>query len=173
MIMHKDELHFVKGKPWEYEIALDIFYNAAVKLKADNVDHWQFWLDPTEDRKQMIIDAFNKGEFSFVMDQNGSRVGMFRLIYNDPFYWEDKDEYGYYVHGFATDPKFRGLGIGVKVLSMIEQMAIQENINFIRLDCKASNVGLCNYYESLGFKKMGQKLAPQSLNNLYEKRLIS
>ena len=41
----------------------------------------------------------------------------------------------------------------------------------LRLDADAKNIGLCGYYEKIGFEKVGIKETPLSTNNLYQKSL--
>ncbi len=164
-------ISFILGKEEEYQLALDLYFKAALKLKNKNVDHWQFWLEPKNERIEAVIQAFKSEEYYFVIDVVGNRVGMFRLLTSDPYFWGDMDEYGYYIHALVTDPLHAGKEIGRSILFKIEHMAKLYGVKLLRLDCNSSNLFLCDYYEGLGFIKMGQKQIPQSLNNLYEKRL--
>jgi RimJ/RimL family protein N-acetyltransferase len=56
-------------------------------------------------------------------------------------------------------------------LKQLINEASTRDIPLFRLDCNAANKALCAYYESLGFKQVGVKQIPHSLNNLYEMAL--
>jgi len=66
---------------------------------------------------------------------------------------------------------YAGNKIGERVIERIGKNAVSENVFILRLDCNAANAKLCKYYENQGFVKIRQKLTPDTLNNLYEKRL--
>jgi ribosomal protein S18 acetylase RimI-like enzyme len=169
--MESKDLHFVQGRPDQYDIALDLYYKAAYKLKMNNVQHWQFWLDPPQERVDAVKTSFAKGEYYFVYNEADVRVGMFRLIFRDPYFWGDMDEDGWYIHALVTDPQYSGQEIGKATLRKIESMAMEQGVKLLRLDCNAANPFLSTFYESMGFVKMGQKQIPVSLNNLYQKTL--
>ncbi len=163
-------LKFIQALPHEYNTALDLYYKAAAKLRDKKINHWQFWLAPSQEKIDMVIYGFANREYYFVYDGEGDRVGMFRLMNRDPYFWGDMDEYGWYIHALVTDPKYSGQHIGKNIILQIQELAAEQKINLLRLDCNAANDFLCSFYENLGFIKKGQKQVPQSLNNLYEKR---
>jgi ribosomal protein S18 acetylase RimI-like enzyme len=97
---------------------------------------------------------------------------MFRLLVEDELYWGKQPVTARYVHSFVVEKQFAGQQIGSKILAQLEHHLIENDIFRFRLDCNASNPALCAYYEKHGFKKVGEKQLPHSLNNLYEKCIL-
>lgn len=91
----------------------------------------------------------------------------------DELYWGKQEVVARYIHSLVVAPNYKGQNIGMLNMRKIEQLVVKEVIQLLRLDCIASNTWLCNYYESLGFIKKGEKQMPHSMNNLYEKSLLA
>ncbi|MDD7281235.1 GNAT family N-acetyltransferase [Floccifex sp.] len=77
----------------------------------------------------------------------------------------------YYIHNLVTDINEKGAG--KVILSNIEQMAIQNNKQRLRLDCAIDNKFLNQYYERLGYKIAGTCQEGCYQGNLREKKLGS
>ena len=103
--------------------------------------------------------------------KNDEIVGMFRLQFSDEMFWGKMKDKAGYIHSFTTKRSLAGCGIGEEILNYIEKMLLSKSINLIRLDCGADNKGLCNYYENLGFEKVGQTNVDGEKLNLYEKEI--
>jgi GNAT superfamily N-acetyltransferase len=158
--------------PTELVIILSLLKEAAQKLAHKGVDQWGVWLMPTADKIEWIKEGFDNGEFNIVEDTNGVVAGMFRLSYTDVLYWGENNDVAAYVHSLTVTKEFAGHKLGEFILSYIEQHLKGNNIYTFRLDCNAGNKWLCNYYESQGFVKVGEKQMPHALNNLYQKQLV-
>ena len=78
-----------------------------------------------------------------------------------------------YIKTFASKflEKYTGNKLGERVIKRLGEQTLKEGIFLLRLDCNSANDKLCNYYEKQGFIKVREKQMPDSLNNLYEKRL--
>jgi RimJ/RimL family protein N-acetyltransferase len=162
--------HFIKAQNNQLPIILELLKNAAENLAQKNIPQWQFWLNPPEDKINWITQGIENQEFNFVVKEN-DLVGMYRLQNQDELYWGLQSEKAAYLHSLVIKPEFSGGGLGKKILQSIENQLINQNIHLLRLDCVAHNPALCQYYESQGFVKVGEKQMPHSLNNLYEKKL--
>jgi len=95
-------------------------------------------------------------------------------MYFDEQYWgkrPDRFDKAAYVHSLTIKRKFAGQGLGALFLRKIEDKLRSEGIFKFRLDCMQSNVGLCNYYEGQGFKKVGEVQMSWAMQNLYEKSI--
>ena len=66
----------------------------------------------------------------------------------------------------------QGIDKSSAAIEIAEKNAKKNNFQYLRLDCDASNVKLCKYYENLGFILVGQKQLPLGVYNLYQKELI-
>jgi len=163
-------IEFKTAKLSELNDALDFFKLASQALGKKNVSQWNYWLDPPADKVKWVQQGFDKNEFFFVYNETGIKIAMFRLLQNDSLYWEDKglEDRVRYVHSLVVPPNFAGLGIGKTVMLKIIDNLKLEGIKKFRLDCDRSNPRLCTYYESYGFKKVGEKTTNYAINNLYE-----
>lgn len=157
----------------EFDHALELFKLASLSLCEKNVSQWSYWSDPPEEKITWVKEGFDIGEFFFVYNDRGIKIAMFRLLQNDTLYWGEKglENNVTYVHSLVVRPDFSGLGIGKTVMLKLIENLKSEGLKKFRLDCDGSNQRLCQYYESYGFKKVGEKETPYALNNLYEMSL--
>jgi len=158
--------------PHEFALILSLLKEAAQKLADKGLDQWSMWLKPTADKIDWIKEGFDNNEFNIVEDEKGAVAGMFRLSYSDVLYWDENNDVAAYVHSLTVKKEFAGHKLGEFILSYIEQNLKSNNIYTFRLDCNAGNKWLCNYYESQGFVKVGEKQMSHALNNLYQKQLV-
>lgn len=165
------EVHFRKVGITEFNQILSLLKEAAEQLKFKGIDQWGIWINPPEDKINWVKQGFDLKEFYFVENENQELVGMFRLSAKDLLYWGENNDNAKYVHSLVVRKKYSGQHLGEKIIHQIEQNLIEQHTDLFRLDCNATNIWLCNYYESLGFIKVGEIQMPHSLNNLYEKNL--
>ena len=157
----------------ELPLALSLLREAAKWLQSKNTQQWSFWINPPKEKIDWIKEGFENEEFYFVY-QNEILLGMFRLLYFDEEYWgkhPDRFDKAGYIHSLTIKRKFAGQGLGALFLQKIEDKLREEGIFKFRLDCMQSNTGLCNYYESQGFIKIGEIQMSWAIQNLYEKKL--
>lgn len=162
---------FRQANKYEIKEALAMLKEAAENLKSRKIEQWEFWLNPTEEKIAWIREGFENGEFYFII-HNDKIIGMFRWLDEDTLYWGKEKEKAKYIHSLVVKVKYAGNKIGEKIIEKLSENAKKEHIFTLRLDCNAANRKLCEYYEKQGFTKVREKLMPDSLNNLYEKRLI-
>lgn len=166
------ELRFRLMTNEEFTLALSMLRSAAQRLKEKDVNQWEHWLQPGEDKIAWIQQGFDRKEFYAVENQDAVVVAMFRLMEEDLLYWGEQKEKARYVHSLVVKRDFSGLQLGSKILKQIADNILKDGITKLRLDCNAANKWLCNYYEQQGFAKLGEVQMSHSLNNLYEKVLI-
>ena len=76
------------------------------------------------------------------------------MLNEDEEYWQNgKDGKALYIHHFATDPKYKG--IGAQILKYMEQVAKNNGKECLRLDCLSTNKDLNDYYLGFGFEQVG------------------
>jgi len=165
-------LSFEQIKPNELAVVLDYLRSAATTLQQKGVSQWTVWLNPQPTNIDWVEKGIRKGKYYLILKEK-SRIGIVRLSETDETYWGQQPSEARYIHSLVIDERFSGLGLGKQVIELMIQQAISDNIPFMRLDCISTNTALCNYYESQGFKKVGQIQMPHSLNNLYEKSIIN
>jgi ribosomal protein S18 acetylase RimI-like enzyme len=165
-------MHFTtrRASPKEIEIALALLKSAATTLQQKGIDQWKIWLDPPAEKINWVEAGFTNQEFHFILIDDRI-AGMYRLLNEDELYWGPQEVNACYIHSLVVLQEYSGQQIGRRVLAQLIAEARTHGIPFFRLDCNAANKALCAYYESLGFKQVGVKQMPHSLNNLYEMAL--
>ncbi|WP_106792737.1 N-acetyltransferase [Aquimarina sp. Aq78] len=152
-------------------IVLDLFKKTAEKINKMNIDHWQYWKNPPIEKVKWVEKGILNNEFFFIDNQNEENLGMVRILNEDLLYWGEQNKKAKYIHSLVVKEKYNGKGIGTKIINQIGGIAKKDNCNYLRLDADSKNSKLCSYYEKIGFKKVGTKELPLSVNNLYEKEL--
>ncbi len=152
-------------------IVLDLFKKTAEKINKMNIDHWQYWKNPPIEKVKWVENGILNNEFFFIDNQNGENLGMVRILNENLLYWGKQNKKAKYIHSLVVKEKYNGKGIGTKIINQIAVIAKKDNCNYLRLDADSKNPKLCRYYEKIGFKKVGTKELPLSVNNLYEKEL--
>jgi len=166
------KLTFKLASQNELKIVLQLLKEAATRLQEKNIDQWDYWLDPPPSKIDWIKDGVQQNEFHFILLAQ-QIIGMFRMSDEDLLYWGLQEEPTKYIHSFVIRDKYTGKNIGTKVLNLIGQNAMEENIFLLRLDCLAANKKLCAYYEQQGFDLIRKKELEGEVFNLYEKRLAN
>ncbi|MFD2566772.1 GNAT family N-acetyltransferase [Pseudotenacibaculum haliotis] len=164
-------IQFKQIEPKDKEVVLHLFKETAEKIHQMNVDHWQYWKNPPQEKIQWVEEGIQNKEFFFIETSNNENLGMVRIMNEDMLYWGKQNEKAKYIHSLVIKEAYNGKGLGSKVIEAIARNAQKEDTKYLRLDAVAKNTGLCRYYEKLGFKKVGEKAMPLSVNNLYEKAL--
>lgn len=166
------ELYFRPARQDELALVLQLLKDAALWLQEKQIDYWQDWLDPPAEFVSWIREGFENNEF-YLIYRASDAVGCFRLQWTDELFWGKRDEASGYVHSFTIARHLTGQYIGERALAMIEDYCRQQGKAYLRLDCGKHVAGLCRYYESYGFRNVGEtKVQGESLT-LYEKRIPS
>lgn len=163
------EFSFNHATDTDLSLILSLLKESAEALQQKGLQQWKVWLAPQKEQLNWIKSGLQNQEFLFATDASKNFVGMFRLSSQDELYWGIQRDRAVYLHSLLVKKEFSGQNIGSKIISQIETELQGKNIPLLRLDCHSGNQWLCNYYESLGFIRVGQKQMPHSLNNLYQK----
>jgi len=165
------EFNFRQIKINDKPKVLELLKETAEKISKMNIDHWQYWKNPHQEKIEWIEQGILNNEFFFIDNQREEFVGMVRILNEDLLYWGAQKEKAKYVHSLVVKEDFNGKGIGLKILETIAIKAKTENCKYVRLDADSKNSKLCSYYENLGFKKVGTKNLTLSTYNLYQKKI--
>ena len=163
--------HLVKTKSNDFEIALELLKSAAEYLAKKNINQWSYWLNPPQEKIIWLKEGFKRNEFYLIKTPKNKLIGMVRIMYKDLIYWGEMNDKAIYVHSLVIRQEFKGHKIGQRVIDIIKVKAVKKNIELMRLDCDNSNKKLCNYYENIGFQKVGEKKLKLGQYNLYQKYL--
>jgi ribosomal protein S18 acetylase RimI-like enzyme len=161
-----------QAKPNEVVTALSLFEEAALELREKGINQWQHWINPTPEYVNRVQKGFDDKVYFFV-EKSGELAGMFRLMESDEEYWGTQQETAVYLHSFMTKSAFKGQNIGSTVIKSVELSMRKRGVRYFRLDCKADNEQLCNYYKKQGFKPVRMKQMPHYAVQLFEKELNS
>ncbi|MFS4455115.1 GNAT family N-acetyltransferase [Maribacter sp. 2304DJ31-5] len=162
---------FNQIKNHEKKTVLALFKETAEKINKMNIDHWQYWKNPPIEKIKWVEEGIEKNEFFFIETLNKENLGMVRILNEDILYWGKQEHKAKYIHSLVVKEKYNGKGFGIKIIQEIENNAKEDNCEYLRLDADSKNPKLCNYYEKMGFKKVGTKKLPLSIYNLYQKEL--
>lgn len=164
------DLSIRQAKTEELATALALFKEAALKLQTKGINQWQHWLNPTPQYIEWVQAGFDENQYFFV-EKQGKLAGMFRLMYHDDEYWGQQTDAAAYLHSLVTKTGFEGQHIGTKVLALVENNLREKGINYFRLDCKADNEQLCQYYTRQGFQPIRKQAVTHYIVQLFEKKL--
>jgi len=84
--------------------------------------------------------------------EDGVIACVFSLTYNDPDIWFERDvEPSLYIHRIAVNPVFSGKGYVRNIITWAKDYGKTLDKKYIRIDTFGDNTRLVNYYTSLGF----------------------
>ncbi len=75
---------------------------------------------------------------------------------NDPLIWEGKNaETAVYIHRIATNPLLRGGNFVLEIVAWAKKYAVENGLQYVRLDTVGENEKLIAYYQKCGFTFLG------------------
>lgn len=101
-----------------------------------------------------------EGGNTYIAYLDNEAVGTAILLWEDPGMWGEQPPIAGYIHGLAVKDGFYGQKIGARILDWAADKVSHQGRQLLRLDCPATNEGLCTYYEKLGFRKVAVKPNP-------------
>ena len=114
-------------------------------LAERSIDQWQ---DPIPDR--VLEEDVRRGHL-FVVRADDGLAGMLAVARSDEDTWGPSSARALYVHRLAVAQRYRGAQLGPKLLRWAQAHAAEQGLDWLRLDCAASNPGLRRFYERDGF----------------------
>ena len=94
----------------------------------------------TNDNKHNIIIGFEN-------EQTRKIIGFVHAELYESLYMDT----GLNILGLAVDSNFQGQGIGKKLMSAIEDYALENSISYIRLNSNVRRIDAHKFYESIGY----------------------
>jgi ribosomal protein S18 acetylase RimI-like enzyme len=159
-------IEVVRAGGSDLDTVLSILEEAARWLVCRGIDQWE----PGSFSRRRIADRIERGEM-YVARLAGRTFGTFALQWSDEEVWGDIPGDAGYVHGLAIRRSFAGKGLGRELLRWAEERAALSGMKYLRLDCRAENRDLNEYYERAGFRRRGRVRVWGFEVNLYEKRV--
>ena len=101
----------------------------------------------------------------------GVVVGSCTIEWADPRIWPDGSDDAGYLHGLVVARAQAGRGIGRALLAWAATYVAENGRVYLRLDCKADNPRLRDYYAQAGFVPAGEMTVPQYVAARFERRV--
>jgi GNAT superfamily N-acetyltransferase len=166
--------HFRKAKPSETTLIWEILGQAIIRRKNDGSNQWQDGYPNLE----VVKNDVEKGQ-AFVLLDGEKVIGYTAiLINNEPAYeaingkWLTNDNF-VVIHRVAITENYLGKGLAKKILSYVEDFALQNNIYSIKADTNFDNFAMMKIFENLGYILCGEVLLRGSARKAYEKVLAN
>ena len=108
------------------------------------------------DFKRDLIETEIKENRQFKMLIDGEIVRIWAITFSDAQIWEERNkDSAIYIHRIAINPNYRGNNFVLEIVKWAKEYAIQNNIQFIRLDTLGENIRLIEHYKNAGFDFLG------------------
>ena len=135
-----------RAEPGETGLVAALLDEASAWLGSRGVRQW-----PARFAPDLLAPAVAAGE-TWLALSGGAVIGTVTVDHDDPA-WSDLPGPAVYAHRLAV--RRHGRGLGAALLHRAGLEAAGSGCDRLRLDCLASNPGLCRYYEDLGFRPRG------------------
>jgi GNAT superfamily N-acetyltransferase len=129
----------------------------------------QVWPDPfPADR---VAPYLERGCVFVAVSRSYGTLGTFLLVDEDPGYWGERSHPSAHLHRMAVRRAFAGRGVGRRMVEWAVRAAQGRGARVLRLECLRGAGSLRAYYESLGFRPIGDGEVEGLELALYERPL--
>lgn len=151
----------IKAELKDLEKILDFYKKVCEKTKdVEKYSKWSFELHPTT----TMIEGFVASGKMYYLGYSGEIKAAVAITYGQESDYTDiewtkdisNDEIAT-IHIFAVNPDFQRKGIGKELMSEVIDLLKTRGIKSIRFDALCCNEPAIKFYESIGFKKVGEK----------------
>lgn len=149
-----------------------ILQAAIAQRRQDGSKQWQDGY-PNE---QTIQDDIDKG-YAYVLIEDDQLIAYAAIIFDiEPAYetiegkWLSDGDY-VVVHRVATAPAIKGKGIATQLFRLIEEVALQHQVNSIKVDTNFDNIPMLKILDRLGYTYCGEVYFRGSARKAFEKIL--
>ncbi len=150
----------------------EILKQAIQRRKADGSEQWQDGYPNLDIVKKDI-----ENEQGFVLIENEQIVGYCAIIINDePEYkniegeWLSSDDFVVF-HRVAIDEEHLGKGLAKKLISLIEDFALENNIYSVKADTNFDNLAMLKIFKNLSYSYCGEVYFRGGARKAFEKVL--
>ncbi|MEU8824640.1 class I SAM-dependent methyltransferase [Streptomyces sp. NPDC048636] len=186
-LAHREDAHGREGVSWTYlglrhaslsfrraderdlPALVGLRDEAARWQLAHGIDQWK----PGELGTEHFRARLREGEvWIATLGRQGPIAGAWELWWDDPAAWGPQRPDAGYVHRLMTDRRVAPPGTGQRMLAEAEARIAATGRTFCRLDCLAGNSRLREYYETAGYKVMGERSKDGGLGHIYPVTLL-
>lgn len=120
-------------------------------------DNFQ-WDENYPREKDFKNDIYNRE--LFVCQENNEVAGFACINFDEPeeyntLTWSLKTP-AMIVHRMAVNPKFKGCGVGLKLMKFAENLSKEKNINHMKIDTNSLNTKAQNLFKRCGYNFIGE-----------------
>lgn len=165
----------MKQNNWKIEVAskkdipaiLEIIKGRCDWFLENKIDQWGDWYYKKLFNAKYFEEVFNHFVI-YIVKENQKIIGTFLLKEINEKYWKDKKR-AYYIDHFTSCVGYHG--VGIFMLEFIENLALENGIDCLRLEAMRSNPKLNEYWKNAGFENKGNFDEPYE-GVYWEKRLF-
>jgi len=147
-------LTYRKATPPDAPTLVRLRDTAALWQLARGIDQWK----PGEKDETHFRTRMREGEV-WLAHAGPHLAGAWELWWDDPAAWGPRPADAGYIHRLMTTPHTAPPGTGRKLLAEAESRIAAAGRPYARVDCLASNPRLRAYYETAGYRVVGEQLA--------------
>ncbi|MFJ3665851.1 tyrosine-protein phosphatase [Streptomyces sp. NPDC090106] len=146
--------------------------SGALWMLARGIDQWK----PGEKTEAHFVRRVQEGEV-WLAHAGDTLAGAYELWWSDEAAWGPRPPEAAYIHRLMTTPHLSPPGTGASLLTHAESRTRAATRPYTRLDCLSTNPRLRAYYESAGYRAVGEQPAKRDGSGspyavtLMEKRL--
>jgi ribosomal protein S18 acetylase RimI-like enzyme len=162
-----NELYFRRALSADRDVVQKLYYDAVE------------WISAAKGLRQWRREAFNDANIvrmieeteMYIVNLHGEIAGAFYIQWHRDEVWGElyHDDAGY-IHRLVTARKWKGRGLGSRMLDWAEERIMANGRSWLRLDCMADNPSLNRYYASLGMTYRDRVDAGRWSASLYERK---
>ncbi|MCX5407680.1 GNAT family N-acetyltransferase [Streptomyces sp. NBC_00335] len=129
-----------------------LYDQAARWMAAHGIEQWK----PGEKDPAHFRAVMREGEVWLASDGNGHAVGAYELWWSDEDAWGIQPPVAGYVHRLMVEREAAPAGAGRRLLEHFERRIARAGRERARLDCVSTNPRLVAYYQSAGYRVVGE-----------------
>jgi GNAT superfamily N-acetyltransferase len=126
------------------------FYDLAVEYQKTKFNkHWKGF-----EKSLIEKEIAEKRQWKIIIDDQIACI--FAITFEDESIWKEKNiDKAVYFHRIVTHPKFRGQHFVKEIVKWGKGFAIENDLDFLRMDTWGDNESLIEYYQKCGFDFLG------------------
>lgn len=167
-------MNFRRANKLDKDKIMEIIKQAKSYFKLNNINQWQ---NGYPNEAVVLKDIENKESYLLLEEDDIVATAVISLreepTYNEIFdgSWLSKDKY-LVIHRFAVRNDLKGKGIANNMIKLAEKLALENNINSIKIDTHEENLSMKRVLEKNGFTYCGViYLEDKSKRIAFEKNL--
>ncbi|UJF35508.1 GNAT family N-acetyltransferase [Paenibacillus hexagrammi] len=162
IITNIGEITILRAAEDDLSDVLRLWLEAAEWLEVKGILQWR----PNSFTQESVLEHYQKTEL-YIAKLNETIVGSFSIQWSDEFIWEElNNNSSGYIHRLVVARNFKGMNLGIELLTWAERYIQSTGKKASRLDCMADNQHLNTFYRKAGYnyiKRINRKYWSASL----------